>query len=108
MFTLKGLSGSERKYNGCWAQAIGVNEFTLKIEVHDATITVNPDNLNRIDSPDERRQLPAIHKRIKHLRKCGLLDRGAYVVLESLGKQTYLTEVEEGLLSWLENHYGVV
>lgn len=108
IFTLKGLSGSERKYNGCWAQAIQVNEFTLKVEVHDTTITVNPDNLISIDSPDERRQLPTILKRIKRLRQCESLDRGAENVLEDLGHHTYLTEVESGLLSWLENYYGVV
>jgi len=69
---------------------------------------VKPENLKPIDEPDVRRQLPQILKRIRRLRDCGLLDRCAYTVLESLGRQTYLTPVEEGLLQWLENHYGVV
>ena len=107
-FTLTGLSGTERKYNGCWALALSVNEFTLEIDVHDAVFLVLPDNLKPIDEPDARRQLPTILKRIKRLRESGLLDRGAYVILESLGQRTYLTEVEEKILLLLENHYGVV
>ena len=106
VFTLTRLVEQERKYNGCWAIAIGVNDFTVKVEVHDALLTVKPDNLNFIDSPNVRRQLPSILNRIKRLRQCDL-DRGAYYILEGLGQQTYLTEVEEGLLSWLENYYGV-
>jgi len=108
IFTLKGLSAVERKYNGCWAIAIVVNEFTLEVEVYDTVLTVKPDDLNRIDSSDERRQLPVILKRIKCLRQCRLLDRSAYVILESLGKQTYLTDLEEKLLDLLEKYYGIV
>ena len=107
VFTLTRLVEQERKYNGCWAIAIGVNDFTVKVEVHDALLTVKPENLNPIDSADVRRQLPPILNRIKRLRESGFLDRGAYNVLEDLGRHTYLTEVESGLLSWLENHYGL-
>ena len=105
VFLLIGLLGAERKYNGCWAIAISVNDFTLKVEVHDAVLLVQPDNLNPIDSPAPRRQLPSILLRIKRLRQSGLLDQGAYYVLEGIGRQTSLTEVEE-LLNWLENHYS--
>lgn len=70
-------------------------------------MTVKPDNLQPIDFPDARLQLPATLKRIRRLRDCGLLDRCAYTVLESLGRQTYLTEVEERLLSCLEEYYGL-
>jgi len=105
-FTLRGLTGAERRYNGCWAIAREILEFSLKVETHDAMLLVKPDNLQPIDDREVRRQLPALLKRIKRLQKREL-DRGALAVLESLGKQTYLTEVEEGLLSWLENFYGV-
>jgi hypothetical protein len=107
VFTLTKLEGTERKYNGCWAIAIALNNFTVEVDVHDATLNVKPENLNRIDCPEVHRQLPQIHKRIKRLRNCGILDRCAYTVLESLGRQTYLTPVEEGLLQWLEKYYGV-
>lgn len=106
VFRLAGLSGSGRKYNGCWAIAIGVNNFTLEVEVHDAVLTVKPDNLNQIDSPDVRRQLPSILIRIKRLRQCDL-DRGAYPILEFLGQQTYLTDFEADLLAFMEQRYGI-
>lgn len=107
VFTLIRLEGSECKYNGCWAIASNINEFTLGVDVHDGRLLVKPENLNSIDDPDVRRQLPAILKRIKRLRSIGLLDRGAYNVLEDLGRHTYLTDIEEELLSCLEKHYKV-
>ncbi len=107
VFTLAGLVEKERKYNCCWAITIAVRDFTVEVDVHDATLTVKPENLQPIDDPQARRQLPQILKRIKRLRNNGLLDRGAYHVLEGLGQQTYLSEVEEKLLSCLEAHYGV-
>lgn len=39
---------------------------------------------------------------------CPELSASAYYVLEGIGRQTSLAEVEPGLLNWLENHYGVV
>lgn len=107
IFWLTGLSGAERKYNNCWARAIAVNDFTLEVDVHDAVLLVTPDNLKPIDEPDARRQLPIILLRIKRLRNCGLLDRCAYTVLESLGRQTYLTPLEEKFLRVMEQEYGI-
>ena len=106
-FILTRLEGTERKYNGCWAIARELRDFTIAVDVHDTTLAVKPDNLDPIDLPDVRRQLPQTLKRIKRLRSLGMLDRCAYTHLEALGRQTYLTDVEEGLLQWLENHYNV-
>jgi hypothetical protein len=105
VFILAKLEGAERKYNGCWAIAIAVNDFTVVVDVHDGTLAVRPDNLKPIDEPDARRQLPTILKRIRRLRDCGLLDRCAYTVLESLGRQTYLTPIEDKILHLLEKEY---
>lgn len=77
------------------------------VAVHDNTLIVKPENLNRIDSPEAHDQLPQIKERIWRLRNSGILDRGAYTVLESLGRQTYLTPVEDGLLRRLEEYYEV-
>lgn len=106
-FMLTGLEGAERKYNGCWAIASELREFTIAVDVHDNTLAVKPDNLDPIDLPDVRRQLPQTLKRIRKLRNAGILDRCAYTVLESLGRQTYLTDVEEVMLQCLENHYKI-
>jgi len=106
VFTLQGLTGAERRYNGCWAIAREVLEFSLKVETHDAMLLVKPENLDPIDDHVVRRQLPALLKRIQRLRKREL-DRSAEVILESLGKRMYLTDLEEELLTWLENYYQV-
>ncbi len=105
-FILQGLTGTERRYNGCWALVREVLEFSLKVETHDGMLLVKPDNLDLIDDLSVRCQLAALLERIKQLRKCKL-DRGAEVVLESLGKRTFLTELEEKLIELLENHYEI-
>ncbi len=107
VFILTRLEGAERKYNGCWAIARELRNFTIAVDVHDTTLAVKPDNLDPIDLPDVRRQLPQTLKRIKQLRSVGMLDRCAYTHLEALGRQTYLTDVEEIVLQCLENHYGI-
>lgn len=107
VFTLVRLEGKEKKYNGCSCVAQELRDLTVIVDVHDATLTVKPENLNKIDSPKAHQQLPQILQRIRRLREVGFLDRGAYNVLEDLGKHTYLTAVEEGLLSWLEKYYQV-
>ena len=79
----------------------------MVVDVHDGNLAVRPDNLKPIDEPDARRQLPHILKRIRQLRDCGLLDRCAYTILESLGRQTYLTDFEADLLTFMEQRYGI-
>ncbi len=107
VFTLIRLEGAERKYNGYWAIASHVNDFTLVVDVHDTAITVKPENLKPIDEPDVRRQLPQTLKRIRRLRNVGLLDRGVYNVLDDLGRQTYLTDFEDDLLTFIEQRHGI-
>lgn len=107
VFILSRLEGDERKYNGYPCVAVELKHFTINVDVYDATLAVKPENLKKIDSPDVCRQLPAIINRIKRVRSTGQLDRGANSLLKHLGQQMYLTEVEEGLLQWLENHYNV-
>lgn len=107
VFLISCKSGPLRKYSGCWAIAIQVNEYTVSIHVHDKDLTVKPENLEPIDSPSECEQVRAIARRITRLRQCGLLDRGAYYVLEELGRQTFLTPLEAKLLAVLEQEYGI-
>lgn len=107
VFTLAKLAGKEKKYNDCPCVVVEPRDSTVIVDVHDANLTVNPGNLDKIDSPDVKRQLPQTLKRIRRLREIGFLDRGAENVLEDVGKHTNLTPVEEGLLSWLEKYYRV-
>jgi hypothetical protein len=109
VFTLVRLEGKEKKYNGCWAIAVEPRDFTIIVDVHDTTLTVKPENLNKIDSPEAHRQLPQILQRIRRVREVpGFRDRAAYAMLEHLGKQTYLTSLEDKLLQVIEQEYGVV
>lgn len=107
VFTLIRLEGAERKYNGCWAIATYINDFTVGVDVHDAKLAVKPENLKPIDEPDVRRQLPQTLKRIRRLRDCGLLDRCTYTLLEFFGRQTYLTDFEDDLLTFIEQRNGI-
>ena len=68
---------------------------------------MKPENLKLFDNPALRRQLPTILKRIRRLRNCEALDRCAYTILESLGRQTYLTDFEADLLAFMEQRYGI-
>ncbi|WP_317111783.1 hypothetical protein [Chroococcidiopsis sp. SAG 2025] len=108
VFTLVRLEGKEKKYNGCWVIATEPRDFTIIVEVHDTTLTVKPENLNKIDSPEAHRQLPQILQRIRRVREVpGFRDRAAYAMLEHMGKQTYLTPLEEKILQVIEREYGV-
>jgi hypothetical protein len=108
VFVLKRLESQERKYNGCWAIALELKDFTVLVDVHDATLSVKPDNLDKIDSPDVKRQLPQILKRIRRVRQLpGFRDRVAYTMLEHLGRQSYLTPLEDKVLRLIEQEYGV-
>ncbi len=108
VFLICAKSGELKKYSGCWAIATQIYEYTISVHIHDTNLAVKPENLEPIDSPSECAEVRAIAQRITRLRQCELLDQCADAVLSSLGRQAYLTEVAEGLLSWLENHYGVV
>ena len=68
---------------------------------------MKPENLNPIDLPDVRCQLPQILRRIRLLRESGLLSRCVYTILESIGRQTYLDDFEAELLTFMEQNYGI-
>lgn len=106
VFTLTGLTGEERHYNGCWAIATALNSFTVGVDTYDQTLLVKPNHLKIVDDSEARRHLPAIAKRIRRLRECDL-DRSTLLNLEAFGKRTYLTDREEELLLFLEQQYGL-
>ena len=93
-FTLQRLIGAEHRYNRCWAITREIHEFSLKVETHDAMLLVKPENFDLIDERAVQHQLTALLKRIQRLRR-HKLDRNALVLLESFGKQLYLTELEK-------------
>jgi hypothetical protein len=106
VFTLTKLLEHERKYNGYPCVAVELKHFTIDVDVYNATLSVKPENLKKIDDPNVRRQLPAIIKRIKRLQQYNL-DRSAYPILDLLGKRTYLTSFEDKLLTLMEHEHGI-
>lgn len=106
VFTLTKLLEHERKYNGYPCVAVELKHFTIDVDVYNATLSVKPENLKKIDAPNVRRQLPAIIKRIKRLQQYNL-DRSAYPILDLLGKRTYLTSFEDKLLTLMEHEHGI-
>jgi hypothetical protein len=52
VFTLANLEGKQRKYNGCCCVAKALTDSTVTIDVHDATLSVKPENLNQIASSE--------------------------------------------------------
>ncbi len=108
VFVLTRLEDREKKYNGCWAIATELKDFTVVVDVHDTTLTVKPDNLDKIDSPDVKRQLPQILQRVRRLWQLpGFRDHVAYTMLDHLGRQTYLTPLEDKVLRLIEQEYKV-
>jgi len=86
VFTLVRLEGKERKYNGCWAIAVEPRDFTVLVDVHDASLTVKPENMDKIDSPDVKRQLPQVLQRIRRVREVpGFRDRVSLYCTRPLG-----------------------
>ncbi len=106
VFTLTKLLEHERKYNGYPCVAVELKHFTIDIDVYNATLSVKPENLKKIDDPNVRHQLPAIIKRIKRLQQYNL-DRSAYPILDLLGRRTYLTSFEDKLLTLMEHEHGI-
>ena len=106
VFTLTKLQEHERKYNGYPCVAVELKHFTIDVDVYNATLSVKPENLKKIDDPNVRRQLPAIIKRIKRLQQYNL-DRSAYPILDLLGRRTYLTSFEDKLLTLMEHEHGI-
>lgn len=106
VFTLTKLLEHERKYNGYPCVAVELKHFTIDVDVYNATLSVKPENLKKIDAPNVRCQLPAIIKRIRRLHQYDL-DRSAYLILDLLGKRTYLTNFEDKLLTLIEHEHGI-
>lgn len=100
------IIGRPIKYSGCWGIVLEVGSFTVTVDTWDGPVLIEePDKAKRIDSPQEQRSIGAIWSRCRTLRECTDLDRSAYYLLEGIGKQTYLTELEDELLSFLEKKY---
>jgi hypothetical protein len=107
VFFLQRLAGAERKYNGCWAVAIEVeNRFSVKAAVYQGVVEVRQDQMKRIDSEQTQAQIKEIHERIQRLLKCQL-DPIDEAQIEFLCRRPWFTPRQKQALSAMEKVYGV-
>ncbi|MBD2452219.1 hypothetical protein H6G76_35000 [Nostoc sp. FACHB-152] len=95
---------------GCWCIVTHVGEFSCTVEAWDGEYTVRIDHLKPLNYSDvECQQMQEICDRITRVRENENLEDAARAMLRYLGelKRPYLTDVEEKLLSVIEQEDGV-
>jgi len=98
---LKGLGG-------CWCIITEVREFGCLVQMWSGDRYVKIENLKSLDlSPSQQQEVRLLCARLNRLCAIESLDRSAKILLSNLGKQTFLTPVEEQLLQTLETFYNV-
>jgi hypothetical protein len=91
---------------GCWCIITEVHSFSCTIQMWDRKIQVKISNLKTLDLfPDQQKEIRHLCDRLNRLAEISELDRSARVLLASLGRQTFLTPIEEQLLRTLESYY---
>jgi hypothetical protein len=95
-----------RGLGGCWAIVIKVHDFSCTVRAWNGEYLARIENLKELFLSSEAiEEVRALSDRLLRLGEVEQIDRGAKPILESLGKQLYLTELEEKLLSLLEKEY---
>ncbi|MBD2535993.1 hypothetical protein H6G97_44405 [Nostoc flagelliforme FACHB-838] len=97
-----------RGKGGCWGIVSAVNEFSCTLEMWDGEYTIGLQHLKSFNYlPAECEQMRVICDRISRVY-LDSLGETVKSLLQSLGKvnRTYLTVVEEKLLSVLSSEYG--
>jgi hypothetical protein len=99
-----------RGKGGCWCIVSQVNQFSCTVVAWDGNYIVKINHLkpmNYLDLDCDR--MKEVCDRITRLQKKGNLEDAAINVLRQLGevKRPYLTPLEEDLLTFLEQKYGV-
>lgn len=97
-----------RGKGGCWAIVTEVHPFGCTIKTWNGECLVRIENLQELLlSPAQKEEVRSLSERLNRLSQLPELDRGAYPILQSLGKQLFLTPIEEKLLIVLEEEYGM-
>ncbi len=95
-----------RKYNGRWALALAINEYTITVALDGKDVAVKPQFLKPID-PKYWTEIKAVHQRISRLQLSYDLDPAEDAVLEVLLRRTSFTPKQMILLNFLEQQYGI-
>ncbi len=103
---IRGLGNSQlRKYDGQWAIALSINEYTVTLAVDGKDVAVKPQFLEEID-PKYWAEIKAVNERITRLQFECELDPAEDAVLEVLRRRTYFTPKQMMLLERMEQDYA--
>lgn len=104
---IRGMGDPElRKYDGQWAIAIQINEYSVTVHLGGEDIPVRPQFLEEVD-PEYWMDIKSIHERIAKLQQCNL-DPLEDDMLESLRRRTCFTEKQKLLLARMEQDYKLI
>jgi len=107
VFFLQRLTEAKRKYNGCWAIAIEVeNRFTVKAAVYNGVVEVKQENMKRLDLEQTQAEIKEIYECIKRLMECQL-DPIDEAQIEVLCRRPWFTPRQKQALSAMGKVYGV-
>lgn len=104
---IRGLGNPDlRKYDGQWAIAQGINEYTVTVALAGKDISVKPQFLEEVD-PKYWTEIKAVHERLSRLQQFEL-DPIEDAGLEVLRRRTCFTPKQMIWLERMENDYGIV
>lgn len=103
---IRGLGNPDlRKYDGQWAIAQGINEYTVTVALGGKDVSVKPQFLEDVD-PKDWAEIKAMNERINRLQLQCDLDPMDDVALEFLRRRTCFTPRQILLLERMEQDYG--
>lgn len=104
---IRGMGNPElRKFDGRWAVALAINEYSVTLALDAKDVPVKPQFLEPID-PKYWAEIKAVHERISRLQLSCDLDPAEDAVLEVLLRRTSFTSKQMVLLKFLEQQYGI-
>jgi len=104
---IRGLGNPElKKYDGQWAVALAINEYSVTLGLDSKDIPVKPKFLEPVE-PKYWADIKAVNQRITRLKQYDL-DPMESAGLEVLRRRTCFTPKQLILLERMENDYDVV
>lgn len=105
---IRGMGNPElRKFDGRWALALSINEYTITVSLDGKNVPVKPPFLEEID-PMYWTEIKAINERITRLQQNHDLDPMDDVALEFLRCRTCFTQRQLLVLERMEQDYAQV
>ena len=103
---IRGLGNPElRKFDGRWALALAINEYTITVALNGLDVAVKPQFLEPVD-PKYWAEIRVVNERITRLQFSCNLDPADDAVLEVLRRRTCFTQRQMLLLERMEQDYA--